>query len=141
MALSGLGDKGPTSAALLPLGAGASCCTVHAFPTEALGYGRYQLPDAAGRTVYRHPWLPADGVFPGVLLSAALLGSDPVGVCYDALRLFACESPEAVEALAAELGEAAAWTLDGEAGLVHFNAKAAEAGLEADANYGWSAAA
>lgn len=139
--LSGLGDRGPESAALLPLEAGRACCAVHAFPTAALGYGRYQLTDAAGRTVYRHPWLASDGAFPGVLLSAALLGEDPVDVCYDALRLFACESPEAVEALASALPEAAAWTLDGEARLVHFNAGAAEAGLEADANYGWSPAA
>ena len=75
-----------------------------------------------------------------MLLSAALLGEDPVDVCYDALRLFACDSPEAVETLASALPEAAAWTLDGEARLVHFNAGAAEAGLEADANYGWSPA-
>ncbi|MBR4424322.1 MAG: hypothetical protein IKS66_00055 [Oscillospiraceae bacterium] len=138
--LLGLGEKGPMSAALLPLEAGRACCTVHAFPTESLYLGRYQLTDAAGRTVYRHPWLTAAGEWPGVLLSAAVLGAEPVAVCYDALRLLGCASPEAVAALAAELEAGAGWTLDGEAGLVHFNARAAALGMEADADYGWTPA-
>lgn len=107
----GLRDEKPVPAATLPMT--ADSCTVQlrafAFPEEA---GYYSV-EQEGRTLLRHPNLPADGVYRELLLTALVResGRSAPETCLDCLRLFAQEGEAELTALAKTLPGAAAWLL------------------------------
>lgn len=135
----------PVSAALAPVTGGSVFSSLRAFGMtereEETVYGYYTVEDAGGETVYRHPNLPATGRDAGLLTASCVLGTDPAEVCYQNLRLWFAETPEALNAVGAALPDGAAWTLRGEAGTLHRNAAAEGLGLVPDGDYGWTDAA
>ena len=90
-------------AAARPIRAGS--CTVQ---MRAFGLGEepgYYAVEQDGETLLRHPWLPADGVYRELLLTGLVGGEGLTApdACYACLRLFACDSEEALLALAKQL--------------------------------------
>lgn len=90
-------------AAIRSVHAGSCTVQLRAFPFAEEG-GFYSV-EQDGKTLLRHPWLPVDGSFRETLFSC-MVGAEGVSapeLCYDALRLFACESDEAAKTLSAAL--------------------------------------
>ncbi|MBQ8935130.1 MAG: hypothetical protein IJ049_01820, partial [Oscillospiraceae bacterium] len=78
-------------------------------------------------TELRHPYLPADGVYPGVLLYACVTvdEEDPVEACYQTIRLYACSDRDEVDRLILSDGLTAAYGLqEGEGKTVYVSPQA-----------------
>ena len=135
--LLGFNGEQSASVATFPLERGTACSLLRAFPLENETYGYYTV-EAAGETLYRHPTVPLSGEYQSVLFSCAVRCAemDPVRAVYENVRLFACADRAAVEACAASLEDAAAWTLQ-EAGESVFSNAAAKPILK-DGGYGWT---
>lgn len=129
-----------TPAATLPVTAGSACSQFQSFAFQEGDYGFYTVT-AEGKTVYRHPYLPASGVYPQLLTYACVTvdGEDPVEAAYQTVRLYACTDRAALtDCLTAQGEMAMALGLrDGEEKTVYVN----ESGLKqvtAATEYGFS---
>ena len=125
LALSGYTDGGDycfygdhsgeaVPAATLPLRAGSCGVQLRAFGTK--DEPGYYAVEKDGQTYYRHPWLPADGSYREVLISAFVSGQQMTApeVCYAGYRLCSCDSEAEAKALAVRLPVSAALLLRSE---------------------------
>lgn len=113
-----LDGQGATAAAY-PVSRNAAAVNLHAFALE--GEEGFYSVEQGGKTLLRHPWLPADGRFRDCLLSAFVVSDEPnaVDTMMDCLRLFACDDEAALHTLAASLPEDVAYLLRTEPQTVH----------------------
>ena len=133
--LTGLKEDVAVYAAAVPIQPNASAVNLRAFACE--GEEGFYSVQAGGQTVYRHPWLPADGVYRNQLLSA-FVWSESQSVpetCFAALSLFQCQTPAEIAARAAQnSGCQTALLLPGAPSTVYTNSDAllvnSEAGFQ-----------
>ena len=90
-------------AATVPVKPGSCAALLRAFGQKDEA-GRYVVEEA-GETLLRHPWLPSDGRYREVLLSALVYSetASPADLCYAGLRLYTQDSAETVRAYAKAL--------------------------------------
>lgn len=112
-------DGREAAAAAYPVTRHAAAVNLRAFALEG-EEGFYSL-EQGGKTLLRHPWLPADGKFRECLLSAFVVNDEPnvVDTMMDCLRLFACDDEAALRTLAASLHEDVAYLLRSDPKTVH----------------------
>lgn len=146
LALSGYTDGGDycfygdhsgeaVPAATLPLRAGSCGVQLRAFGTrEEPGY--YAV-EKDGQTYYRHPWLPADGSYREVLLSAFVSSEKLTApeICFACLRLYTCPTDEMVKALAADLPASTALLLRSDPDTVYVT----DAAIQPRTDFGFAA--
>ena len=119
-------DGDVTAAAAIPVTAGSACSQFQAFPFTEGDYGFYAVA-AGDKTYLRHPYLPADGACPDVLLYACVTvdGEDPVEACYQTIRLYTCADREEVDRLILSDDLTAAYGLqEGEGKTVYVSPRA-----------------
>ena len=118
--LYGEQDGAAVPAATIPVQAGSCGAMLRAFG-QADEAGFYVLEEA-GETLLRHPWLPSDGIWRNVLLSAFVYSENlsPADLCFAALQLYAQETADEVQACAKALsGCSAALILAEEPAVVY----------------------
>ena len=112
-------DGHAVAAAAYPVTRSAAAVNLRAFALD--GEEGFYRVEQGGKTLLRHPWLPADGKFRECLLSAFVVSDEPnvVDTMMDCLRLFACDDEAALRTLAASLHEDVAYLLRSDPKTVH----------------------
>lgn len=102
-ALYGPGETEALPAAGRPVTGGSCAAFLRAFALE--DEAGYYSVTRAGESLLRHPWLPADGDYREVLLSALVVGEGKSlpETCYACLSLYAADSPAAAKEAAGAL--------------------------------------
>ena len=127
------GEAAP--AAELAIRPGACAVQMRAFgnPEEP----GWDTVEQGSETFLRHPWLPADGAYRELLLSAFVSGEgvSPARLCYDCLRLYGCRTAEEAETLAKSLPGPAALLLRQDPDIVLVT----DAAIRADTEHNYTA--
>ena len=132
--------KDPVSAAKAKAEPGTAFSQMRVFPYYEGEYGFYSVGEGEAQ-VLRHPYLTADGAYPGASESSCVLApdGDVVAARWENLRLGARATAEETASLAAASKRPAAWTLPGEEKTVHLNPTCVGL-LAPDGDYGYRAA-
>ena len=136
--LYALGSEGvePAAAVIAEGGTAASQFRVFAYSDDAGGF--YSVTDAEGTVHFRHPYVPADGVYHEKLRSSLVvnLQGDAVEACYRNLCLHSQDSLRESRDLALESPDPILYTTEGSGSTVYANPAARDLAA-ADSDYGY----